>query len=52
MTCKELGGACDREFNAKTFEEKASLVDSIQSFVERSEKTPPSSSDWEYLADL
>ena len=25
MTCKQLGGACDREFHAKTFEEMAEM---------------------------
>lgn len=25
MTCKQLGGACDKEFHAKTFEEMAEL---------------------------
>ncbi len=25
MTCKELGGACDQEFHAETFEEMANL---------------------------
>ena len=25
MTCNELGGACDEEFNAETFEEMAEL---------------------------
>ena len=25
MTCKELGGACDKEFHAETFEEIAEL---------------------------
>ena len=25
MTCKQLGGACDREFHAKTFEKMAEL---------------------------
>jgi len=25
MTCKELGGACDKEFHAKSFEEIAEL---------------------------
>ena len=25
MTCKQLSGACDREFHAKTFEEMAEL---------------------------
>jgi hypothetical protein len=25
MTCKQLGGACDREFHAETFDEMASL---------------------------
>lgn len=25
MTCKELGGACDKEFHADTFEEMAEL---------------------------
>lgn len=25
MTCKQLGGACDLEFKAKTFDEMASL---------------------------
>ena len=25
MTCKQLGGACDHEFNANTFEEMAGL---------------------------
>lgn len=25
MTCKQLGGACDKEFNANTFEEMAEL---------------------------
>ncbi|MCA9390067.1 DUF1059 domain-containing protein [candidate division WWE3 bacterium] len=25
MTCKQLGGACDREFQAETFEEMAAL---------------------------
>ena len=25
MTCKQLGGACDKEFNANTFEEIAAL---------------------------
>ena len=25
MTCKELGGACDQEFSASTFEEMAEL---------------------------
>ena len=25
MTCKQLGGACDEEFRAETFEEVASL---------------------------
>lgn len=25
MTCKQLGGACDKEFNAETFEEMAKL---------------------------
>ncbi|MCG8372691.1 MAG: hypothetical protein MI700_04120 [Balneolales bacterium] len=25
MTCKQLGGACDMEFHAETFEEMASL---------------------------
>lgn len=25
MTCKQLGGACDKEFHAETFEEMAQL---------------------------
>ncbi len=25
MTCKQLGGACDKEFHAATFEEMAAL---------------------------
>lgn len=25
MTCKQLGGACDKEFSAETFEEMAEL---------------------------
>lgn len=25
MTCKQLGGACDKEFHANTFEEMANL---------------------------
>jgi hypothetical protein len=25
MTCKQLGGACDKEFHAETFEEMAEL---------------------------
>ncbi len=25
MTCKQLGGACDKEFQANTFEEMAEL---------------------------
>ena len=25
MTCKQLGGACDKEFHAKTFEEIAEM---------------------------
>jgi L-rhamnose mutarotase len=25
MTCKQLGGACDKEFHAKTFEEMAEM---------------------------
>ena len=25
MTCKQLGGACDKEFQAKTFEEMAEM---------------------------
>ena len=25
MTCKQLGGACDKEFHAKTFDEMAML---------------------------
>ena len=25
MTCKQLGGACDKEFNANTFEEIAEM---------------------------
>ena len=25
MTCKQLGGACDKEFNANTFEEMAEM---------------------------
>ncbi len=25
MTCKELGGACDKEFHAETFEEMAEM---------------------------
>ena len=25
MTCKQLGGACDKEFHAKTFDEMAEL---------------------------
>ena len=25
MTCKQLGGACDKEFHANTFEEMAEL---------------------------
>lgn len=25
MTCKQLGGACDKEFHAQTFEEMAEL---------------------------
>ena len=25
MTCKHLGGACDKEFHAKTFEEMAEM---------------------------
>jgi len=25
MTCKQLGGACDEEFHAKTFEEMAEM---------------------------
>jgi len=25
MTCKELGGACDKEFHAETFEEIAEM---------------------------
>lgn len=25
MTCKQLGGACDKEFSAETFEEMADL---------------------------
>jgi len=25
MTCKQLGGACDQKFNAKTFDEIAAL---------------------------
>jgi len=25
MTCKQLGGACDKEFHAETFEEMAKL---------------------------
>jgi len=25
MTCKQLGGACDKEFHAKTFEEMAEV---------------------------
>lgn len=25
MTCKQLGGACDKAFNAETFEEMAAL---------------------------
>ena len=25
MTCKQLGGACDKEFQANTFEEMAKL---------------------------
>ena len=25
MTCKQLGGACDKEFHAKSFEEMAEL---------------------------
>lgn len=25
MTCKQLGGACNKEFNAETFEEMAEL---------------------------
>ena len=25
MTCKQLGGACDKEFHAKTFKEMAEL---------------------------
>lgn len=25
MTCKQLGGACDKEFSANTFEEIAEL---------------------------
>lgn len=25
MTCKQLGGACDKEFNANTFEEIAEI---------------------------
>lgn len=25
MTCKQLGGACDKEFHAKTFQEMAEL---------------------------
>lgn len=25
MTCKKLGGACDKEFHAKTFEEMAEM---------------------------
>jgi hypothetical protein len=28
MTCKELGGACDLEFHAKTFEEMAQMSQS------------------------
>ena len=27
MTCKQLGGACDLEFQAETFEEIASDID-------------------------
>lgn len=25
MTCKQLGGACDKEFHSKTFEEMAEM---------------------------
>ncbi|WP_428236124.1 DUF1059 domain-containing protein [Gracilimonas sp.] len=50
MTCKQLGGACDQEFTAKTFEEIAELsrqhgtemfkqgdVDHLQAMQEMSE---------------
>lgn len=29
MTCRQLGGACDKEFHANTFEEMAGKVKSM-----------------------
>ena len=39
MTCKELGGACDKEFQAETFEEMANL--SKQHGMEMFQKQDP-----------
>ncbi len=39
MTCKQLGGACDEEFHANTFEEMAELskAHGIKMFQEKDE---------------